>query len=262
VPLPADVRPSVADARNDRELLVTDGCTLGYASVKPPACVFGDSSGGRTVALVGDSHASQWFPALQLIATQQHWRLVTFTKLSCRFIDLPIFSRVLKREYTECETWQANVVEDLVGLRPDLTIVEAARGPEMVNTADVNPTRQGSAMARLLAPVGGQIAIIVDTPESRVDVPACISGHILDLRPCETPRSTALGWEHLRLERAATRALAPRATLVDLNDAICPSDPCPVVLNGMIVYRDDHHMTATFAASLATALQAALPRLD
>jgi hypothetical protein len=51
-------------------------------------------------------------------------------------------------------------------------------------------------------------------------------------------------------------------TVVDLMNAICPSDPCPVVVNRMIVYRDDHHMTATFAVSLADRLDADLPRLD
>jgi peptidoglycan/LPS O-acetylase OafA/YrhL len=260
VPLPLGVRPSIADAPGDRELLVTDGCLLGYAGITPPDCEFGDRSGSRTVALVGDSHASQWFPALDLLATAHHWRLVTFTKLSCRFIDLPMFSRVLKREYTECEAWRGRVVDRLVGLRPDLTIVAAARGPEMMNKADTNPTRQGLAMARLLAPVGGKFAILVDTPESLVDVPACISGHVSDLRPCQTPRGTALGWEHLLLERAAADALG--GTVVDLTNAICPSDPCPVVVNRMIVYRDDHHMTATFAASLADRLDADLPRLD
>jgi hypothetical protein len=31
------------------------------------------------------------------------------------------------------------------------------------------------------------------------------------------------------------------------------------VLDGMITYRDAHHLTATFAASLADELEAALP---
>ena len=38
-----------------------------------------------------------------------------------------------------------------------------------------------------------------------------------------------------------------------------PDDPCEPVVRGMIVFRDDHHLTATFAASLAPYLEAALP---
>jgi len=51
------------------------------------------------------------------------------------------------------------------------------------------------------------------------------------------------------------------ASLIDLSDAICPWDSCPVVLNGMIIFRDNHHLTATFAASLADRFAATLPDL-
>jgi hypothetical protein len=47
---------------------------------------------------------------------------------------------------------------------------------------------------------------------------------------------------------------------VDLSDVICPTKgKCPAVVDGMIVYRDDHHLTATFAASLAPILAERLP---
>ena len=54
-------------------------------------------------------------------------------------------------------------------------------------------------------------------------------------------------------------AAAANATLIDLSDAICPGDPCQAVVRDMIVQRDDHHLTATFAVSLAPQLEAALP---
>ena len=44
----------------------------------------------------------------------------------------------------------------------------------------------------------------------------------------------------------------PPPGLIDLTNAICPgTGACPVVINNMIVWRDQHHLTATFAASLA-----------
>ena len=58
-------------------------------------------------------------------------------------------------------------------------------------------------------------------------------------------------------ERAA--AAAADATVVDLSGAICPGDPCQAVIGDTIVQRDDHHLTATFATSLAGLLEAALP---
>jgi peptidoglycan/LPS O-acetylase OafA/YrhL len=257
-PLPRAIRPPLAAASADWEPLVTDGCTLGNAGSVAHACVFGDPYGSTTVALVGDSHAAQWFPAVDLVAIANHWRLVTYTKISCRFFDLPIYSREMKREYTECEAWRLNVVAALRQLRPALTIVSVAGGMAPIVRADDDPTRQGIATARLLGPVPGLKAIIVDSPQSMYDVPACLASHLGDTRPCRTPRSYALSWRHLKLERAAAASM-PATTIVDLTDAICPGDPCPVVLNGTIVYRDVFHLTATFSASLASALAARLP---
>jgi peptidoglycan/LPS O-acetylase OafA/YrhL len=260
-PLPRNIRPPLAAASTDWEVLVRDGCTLGNPGSAAHACVFGDPHGTKTVALVGDSHAAQWFPALLRVAEANHWRLVTYTKISCRFFDLRIYSREMKREYTECEAWRPNVIAALKRLRPDLTIVSVAEGMQPMVAADNDPTRQGVALARLMSGVPGAKAIIVDTPESMYDVPSCLASHLGDTRACLTRRSWALSWRHLKLERAAAAAM-PHTTIVDLTNAICPGDPCPVVLNGMIIYRDSFHLTATFSASLASALAAALPDID
>ena len=90
LPLPADVRPSLANARKDTEALYRDGCAAQVSVIKPPDCVYGDPAGAFTVALVGDSHAGQWFPAFEALAAQRGWRLLPFVKLSCPFIDMPV----------------------------------------------------------------------------------------------------------------------------------------------------------------------------
>jgi hypothetical protein len=151
-------------------------------------------------------------------------------------------------------------VQRLESLRPDLVIVAVTRALKPIEAADNDPRRQGEAMARLLRRIPGRIAILVDTPQSRYDVPSCLSRNLADTTRCETSRRAAFGWRHLLLERTAAEASG--AAMVDLSHRICPRDPCPVVLDGMIVYRDSHHLTATFATSLAGDLEAALPDLD
>jgi peptidoglycan/LPS O-acetylase OafA/YrhL len=256
-PLPRNVRPSLADAPNDFAPLEREHCMLGATETKLWPCVFGDPSSSTTVVLVGDSHAAEWFPAVEAIAKQRDWRLIVMTKVSCRFVDLPMISRELKRPYTECYTWRAEVVARLKALHPALTIVSVARSMEATTAADDDPARQGTAMGPLFAGVPGKIALIVDTPQSLYDVPACISAHINDVRACETPRGTAFSWRYLKLERAAVRATG--AKLVNMSDQICASKSCPVVLHDMIIYKDSHHLTATFARSLAGVLGARLP---
>ncbi|MFI5261761.1 MAG: acyltransferase family protein [Candidatus Limnocylindrales bacterium] len=259
LPLPANVRPSLVNAPNDWERLLRDGCLIQELQVTPANCVYGNVHGTVTVALVGDSHASQWFPALERVALAKGWRLVPLVKLSCRFVDLPEYSRVLQREYTECAAWRPLVIKRLQALKPDLTIVSAAEGMQPMVPSDDSPTVQGQAMARLLRQIPGRIAILVDTPEPDSHVPDCLSRNLRDVTQCATPRATAYTWRHRTLE--VTAAKATGASVVDLSSAICPYDPCPAVYNGMIVYRDNFHLTATFAASLAAPLYAALPRI-
>jgi peptidoglycan/LPS O-acetylase OafA/YrhL len=257
--LPPDVRPSLIDAPNDWDPLLRDGCTAQELTVQPPDCVYGDPKGRFTVALVGDSHAEQWFPALERIATASDWRLLPFTKFSCRFVDLATYSRILKRPYTECDTWRELVIRRLEALKPDLVVVSVAAGLAPMVAADADPRRQGAGLARLIERIPGRIAIIADTPIPDYVVPSCLSRHVNDVAACATPRSRAFGPWHLVLERTAARASG--ATVVDLSSAICPTDPCPAVLDGMIVYRDAFHLTATFSAALAGDLVDALEPL-
>ncbi|HMJ81180.1 MAG TPA: acyltransferase family protein, partial [Candidatus Dormibacteraeota bacterium] len=191
VPLPRNVQPSLFTAANDWEALLGDGCLLQEYGIQPPDCVFGAKHGQVTVALVGDSHASQWFPALQRIAVARGWRLIPFVKLSCRFLDLPEYNTILKREYTECEAWRPVVVRQLQALKPDLTIVAAAGGMATMSTKDDDPRVQGAAMARLLKQIPSRIVILADTPVARKDVLDCLSRHTPDVTQCATSRAAA-----------------------------------------------------------------------
>jgi hypothetical protein len=182
-----------------------------------------------------------------------------FIKLSCRFLDMSLYSHWYQRTYTECDTWRRLVVARLQVLKPDLVIEASIRDLVTTNASDSDPVHQGEAMARLLKQVPGAKAIIVDTPISMYNVPSCLSSHRSDVRPCETPRSRALGSSPGIVETTAAAALG--ATLIDVTPLMCPGDPCPVVIDGMIVYRDNQHMTATFAGSLRARLEAGLPTI-
>ncbi len=256
--LPPDVQPALVDARSDSELIARDGCLLGTLPTVPHSdCWFGDPGGSKTVALVGDSHAAVFFPPLNKIAKARGWRLVAYTKISCRFLDLPLISRELQREYTECETWRENVVALLQAHPVDLSIFVVARGMEVVNQADDDPRVQGHSLARMMARIPGKHAVIVDTPQSIYDPPACLSANLDNVWNCATPRNRAFNWRYLKLEKTAAEDSG--AKLINLSNDICPGDPCPAVLDKMIVYRDVHHLTETFAVSLAPELEAALP---
>ena len=258
--LPADVKPALGLARTDEERLRADGCLAFEQVVVPPDCVYGDAKGAFTVALVGDSHAAHWFPALERLARHEGWRVVTFVKVACPFIAMPVRNLALKREYRECAAFNEATIARLARIKPDLTLVSMSRlAIRPVRAEDDTVDAKAASVARMVGRLSGPVALIVDTPYAGRDVPACLSAHQSDVDACAIQKATAFT-EHLSgVERAA--AAASGAKLINMTSRICIEDPCPVVVNGMIVFRDIGHLTATFSRSLAPALGAAIRRI-
>ena len=84
-PVPANLTPAL-DAIAKPDVFV-NGCVLSWRDVEQPECVSGDVGAPTTVALVGDSHAAMWQPALEPVARERHWRLETMSKVLCPLMD-------------------------------------------------------------------------------------------------------------------------------------------------------------------------------
>jgi len=257
--LPADSKPRLAVAREDEERLRADGC-LAYEGVRfPPECVYGDPRGKFVVALVGDSHAAHWFPALERVAKERGWKLLTFTKVSCQFTELLLYNLSQKRAYPECGDFVRNTIERLRRAKPDLVITSQLRFNYTARTEDESPVVQGEAIGRALRQVDAIRVVITDTPWVRHDVPRCLSRNTGDVRACSASR-----WD-LRLggapERDKAIARVARATILDFSRIFCDKVYCPVAMDGYIRFRDDHHLTASYARSLAPTLGKALDKL-
>ena len=85
-------------------------CDLGSRSAKPD----------RTVALVGDSHATQWFSAFDALGKARNWRIKTFTKSSCPSTTA---FRTLPGEQTTDE--QANCLEWITKVREKIAAADS-----------------------------------------------------------------------------------------------------------------------------------------
>jgi hypothetical protein len=46
----------------------------------------------------------------------------------------------------------------------------------------------------------------------------------------------------------------PDVSLIDMNDLFCWDGTCKEAIGGVVVHRDTHHLTATFARTLAPEL--------
>lgn len=70
---------------------------------------------------------------------------------------------------------------------------------------------------------------------------------------CRVDQTTALAPSTWEAEQIAARGLSNVRT-VDLSDQFCTANSCDPVVDGIVVYRDANHITASFAAHLAPIL--------
>lgn len=258
ITLPADLTPSLTSARDDEERLRGDGCLAFERVTTPPDCEYGVKGSAITIALVGDSHASHWFPAIEAVALERGWRLLTFVKVSCSFTTLVQRNLALKREYRECTTFNEATVARLNQIKPALTIIVNRRTFRPIDS-DITSALAGAALGEMVARIPGATAILVDTPDPGRDVPACLSKHPDDIRACLFTQDDADNREIGVAERVAAKVSG--ALLIDLTGEICAAWPCSPIDQSVLIYRDEDHMTETFSRSLAAPLGVEIAKL-
>jgi peptidoglycan/LPS O-acetylase OafA/YrhL len=258
------LRPSVGAAPHDLEANIGNGCLYDIRAVTPPGagkCVFANRSGSYTIALIGDSHASALFPAVDAVAAAHGWRLLVYTKMACPFVDMPM-GQYGSGEYTACETWNARVVADIQSSGVNLALVTMRRDIINPDGSLIDAKVLGRALARetdKLPATTTRVLVEDFLYPWNENVPLCLSNHPSDYRRCAYSRSTGRNGQWSVRETTAVAASTTGLQMIGTEDWTCPgSGSCPVVINGMIVYRDTHHLTATYCLSLAPALDSAL----
>jgi peptidoglycan/LPS O-acetylase OafA/YrhL len=227
-----------------------DDCITKFEGIEPNPCTIGDTNGSITMALVGDSHATHWKPALDAIAKKRGIKLVTYAKANCTGEPYSNVDFNLKRRYTECEEWRDKVYSQVEQLRPAAVILSSA----------IYDGASGEATAEIVQRIkswNAKVVMFDDTPRPFMNVPECLSKNPNQADKCAVPWTTAMYKQPLR--DARKRAVqAGGGTFVDVEPWFCTSTVCPPVINGMVVYMDHAHVTATYARWLAPKLEQAL----
>jgi hypothetical protein len=250
------IRPALGKAATDYEATWRTNC-LGWEKTTVPdtssKCVFGNPKGSYTVALVGDSHASALFPGVNEVAKAHGWKLIPYLKINCPFLDLQLdWYGPPRHDYPECDAWNPVILNKLVKNPPNLILISNSRWIATSNDADGTVTNETNSLIRMINKLSpkSKVVIIQDPPLPTVwKVPECLASNLTDYTKCNYPR--AKGFASAMGTREKNAAAATGAGLIDLTAAICPgTGSCPVVINNIIVWRDDHHLTATFSATL------------
>jgi peptidoglycan/LPS O-acetylase OafA/YrhL len=258
------LRPNPLKARADRGRSYYEGCMVGIEGTNSNKCLYGNPTGDRTLILFGDSHAMQYFPAVEELAEIHGWRLIVLTKAECPPEEVEVKSMVEDREYSQCDEWREETLKRIEQGNEHMTVVmsgdteytpygpggEELSGDEAAEAMEAGYKR---TLERIRA-AGPHTVVIRDNPTSIEDVPSCVSEDIQHLGRCAFPRLRE--WDREYDVRAAESS--PETHLVDFIGDICPGEVCRAVIGNALVYRDKDHLTATFARTLEPMLESDL----
>ncbi|MCR8669841.1 acyltransferase family protein [Agrococcus sp. HG114] len=257
LPAPADIAAALPESYGE-------GCHADVATVVPRACDWG--RGDRVIAVVGDSHAAQWLPAVQQIGESRGLRVVSLTKSNCPLTDSTPALASGGGAYHQCSAWNRAVMDRLLEDPPSLVLTSNADfdlwidGSAVDGAADETAVAAGMASAwRELEDAGVDVVVVRDTPAPSFAIGACVANEATRLERCAIDRALALSGAGRGQQLALQRE--PRATAIDLNEHICDADRCPAVIGGAVVYRDRGHLTSTYVSTLTGALEQELDRV-
>jgi hypothetical protein len=226
---------------------------VGDGSRTPKDCLYGDLGSDVTVVLFGDSHAAQWFTAMNAAAVNRGWRLVVYTKMGCPTADVPVTNQV---RAPQCGPWRDAVLQRIEELQPDVVVLSAYR------YKGTNDSIWRNGLDRTLArlrPLADRVLVLGDTPTPKLDVPSCVAGNLRDVTVCMATRAEAIRPGRLTVEYEVARRYG--ADFVTTYEWLCTEQWCPVVVGDLLVYRDDSHITTTAAAWLTPYVEAAIAPL-
>lgn len=243
-------------------------CTQVIESAEVRSCAYGKQDSETVIALVGDSHANQWVPALSKVAEARGWALVEYTKAACSFSDVPIATKDQK-PYPSCNEWSAAVLDRLLNKdKPTMVITSQNSKGVFVNGElrydPVGRDALGDGLRRYyeeLTRAGIPVLVIQDSPQPQQDIPDCVAANTERLTECAADRAVMLPPDHGSDQVRAAQGLA-NVRMVEVNDAICPTDKCAAVIGNVLVYRDNSHLTGTYVRTLVPFLdrRIALPQ--
>lgn len=255
------VTPSPLQATEDRPDHYDRGCQIPATESTPVRCEAGDPDGEVVVAVVGDSKVLQWISAIEYIADQQGWKVVSYTKSACS----ASFATVRDddgRVYEECLEWSENVLEELRADPPDVFIASGRRevaGPDAESASHEAMTQGYVDYWTEVSDLGAQVIVLSDSPGPRLE-----SGQSPYECAAENPTTAdeVCTWPYE--QAASSRVLLAAveqvdgAAFIDMDPWICPDGTCRAVFRNIVTYRQGSHLTMTYVLFLTPDLAAHL----
>jgi peptidoglycan/LPS O-acetylase OafA/YrhL len=234
-------------------------CFVQLNDARPVACEFGsDAADAPRVALVGDSHAYQLLSTFERMADENGWHLTTYFKGACPWSTTPLSTAGAFG--AACTQWRDGVSTAMAAADLDAVFTAAIATTPYGYDSEYDAAVAGyrGAWGEMLDR-GIPVITVVDNPVWDTDPNKCLRTR--PLSECDGPRSELIVADDPLRDAASGLA---GVTLLDFTEVFCGSQVCSPVVGGANVYRDQDHITVTFADTLAPwyteAVNAALAR--
>ena len=230
-------------------VIYQDGCHLDFKYSQPTsACLFGDLTSKTEVVLTGDSHAAQWFDAIEAAAVTHHWKLLVLTKSSCPASLMPTKRNGVAD--APCAAWQKYVATRIAAEKPSRVIITAySEYTYSLTTSGSYPNLYSEGEAKFIRALGlpdSAIYFIEDTPHPNRSIPDCLSKNAGRTSVCNFPL-------HRSEATLTTRKLlqASGVHYLNLTGELCPGNTCTALYKGRNTYRDGSHISVSTSKALA-----------
>jgi peptidoglycan/LPS O-acetylase OafA/YrhL len=261
------VLPPPADAFAAIPEYWQQGCLDGEYAVTPKVCAYGDTTDPTlTVALVGDSIAGNWFPALDELALRYHWKLVTDLHATCPWTATWMTdpnTDVPGVPYTACHQWDVMVQHDLLtSIRPDVVItsdfteIGSVAHPQSGAAASADIAAGMAQYWEQLQDHGIPVVPIQETPAMDFTPPDCVAEYGAASPACDRPADEAIPQDPPTVQ--AARLMAGTVKVIDMNQFICSGGVCRSVVGNVLVYFDAHHLTSSYVTTITPYLASRL----
>lgn len=245
-----------AAAKKDKSKAYADGCWSSSPYTDRPECTYGD--GEKQVALVGNSHAGHWLPALERLAEKNDWTITTFLASNCSISTLPQ-DLGTPEGVKGCQEYADWVVDRTTSGGFDAVITSERQSTPLEGMSWEETEKQAPAGHKdiLNSWIEAKLDVVVirDTPYpggDDIQVPDCVATHEDEIEDCSgTPKS----WYWMDPLAASAKTIeSKQMSIIYPEDWLCPDGRCEPVIGGVITYFDTAHITATYARTLAPQL--------
>ena len=257
--LPKAVQSTLVQARKNKSPWLDQECSVDFSSTDTPVCQGGDLSSKKVIVLYGDSHASMWMSAIDVIGKKHGYKVHLFAKLACPLVEVAVWSYQLNRPFTECTQWQQKVYPLIQSLNPEIIIVTDQWKPAVVygkksdfDTPFMWEKEFPIAISRV-AKMAAKVFVIGNNPSLTQDPVDCASKPRVNLALCSAGRTQADNAKFNGIEAKATKSVG--GTYIDTVAWACTASLCPIVIANTLAYFDQWHFSESYVKRLTPALE-------